>query len=78
MKPNTAMTREEIACLLVAEGYNATELAEALQMTRQSAMSIMRRIDRNRLRKRLSAASVASRSTALDSPTLQPRIGLGG
>lgn len=78
MKPNTAMTREEIACLLVAEGYNATELAEALEVTRQSAISIMRRIDRNRLRKRLSAGNSASTWTALDSPTLRPRTGLGG
>lgn len=78
MKPNTAMTREEIACLLIAEGYNATELAEALEVTRQSALAIMRRIDRNRLRKRLSMASGASTWTALASPTLQPRIGFGG
>lgn len=78
MKPNTAMTREEIACLLVAEGYSATELADALEVTRQSALVIIRRIDRNRLRKRLSAGNIASTWTALDSPTLQPRIGSGG
>lgn len=53
MKPNTAMTREEIACLLVAEGYSATELADALETNRQSALAIMRKIDRERIAEKL-------------------------
>lgn len=77
MKARTS-TREQIACLLMAERFNATELAESLEVTRQSALAIMRTIDRNRLRKRLSTASVASTWTAADLPTLQPRIGFGG
>lgn len=74
----TTTTREQTACLLIAERFNVTELAEALEVTRQSALAIMRRIDRNRLRKRLSAGSVASTWTAADSPMSQPRIGFGG
>lgn len=74
----TTTTREQTACLLIAERFNVTELAEALEVTRQSALEIMRRIDRKRLRKRLSAGSVASTWTAADLPTSQLRIGLGG
>lgn len=74
----TTTTREQTACLLIAERFNVTELAEALEVTRQSALEIMRRIDRKRLRKRLSAGSIASTWTAADSPMLPPRIGFGG
>lgn len=76
MNTNTT-TREQTACLLIAERFNATELAEALETNRQSALAIMRRIDRNRLRKRLCAGSIASTWMAVDSPTLQPTIGFG-
>lgn len=73
-----ATTREQTACLLIAERFNATELAEALETSRQSALAIMRRIDQNRLRKRLCAGRIASTWMAVDSPTLQPTIGFGG
>lgn len=77
MKATTA-TREQTACLLIAERFNATELAEALQTTRQSALAIMQRIDRSRLRKRLSMASAASASTDRDLPTLPAITRCGG
>lgn len=62
MTPST-IPREELAKCLIREGYNASELAEALEVTRQSALAIMNRIDRSRLRSELSAASRAAKST---------------
>lgn len=53
-------TNYEIAQCLLAERCNANEIAEACQITRQSALSIIRRIDQKRLRKSLSTASAAS------------------
>lgn len=78
MKTHAATTREQIACLLVAERFSVNELAEALEMTRGSALATIRRIDRDRLRRRLSMASVASTWTAPGLPTLRPTIGSGG
>jgi len=37
-------TNQEAAKCLLSHGYNAAELAEALQVTRQSALAIMRTI----------------------------------
>lgn len=52
---------EAIAKCLIAERFNATELSEALEITRQSALMLIRRIDRNRLRNELSGACRAGR-----------------
>lgn len=43
------MTNLEQAKCLLAHGYNASEIAEALQMHRESALALIRRIDRARL-----------------------------
>lgn len=72
------MSRKEIATCLMREGFNATELAEALQVTRQSALHLMRTIDRSRLRRLIFRASGASRSMAAGSRILEGNIGNGG
>lgn len=59
-------SREKEALCLVGERFNANELAEALQVTRQSALAIMRRIDRKRLRKLLFPESGASKLMGAD------------
>lgn len=58
----------EIAQCLLAERCNANEIAEACQITRQSALSIIRRIDQKRLRKLLSPGRIASTWMAVDLP----------
>lgn len=57
------MTTLEIASCLLENRCNANEIAEHCQITRQSALALMNRIDRSRLRSELSAASRAARST---------------
>lgn len=68
---------QRIAECLLSERCNASEIAEALEITRQSALSIIRTIDRKRLRRLLSAGRIASTWMGLDLPTLPPLTGFG-
>lgn len=69
------MNNREAAECLLREGCNATEIAEALEITRQSALAIIRTIDRSRLRSELFAARAASRSTGRTLLTLGSHMG---
>lgn len=72
------MNNHEAAECLLSERCNATEIAEALEITRQSALAIIRTIDRKRLRRSIFAASGAYRSMAAGSRILEGNTGNGG
>ena len=77
MKTEAATERGNNAWRLVQAGLNATELAEALEVTRQSALCRIRTIKRSLRGKSPSTASAASRSTADATPTPAETLGIG-